>query len=113
MYCQVQKIITMPKRRCIFTESLKAEYLFLKEDQQVGKVLCSICKAQFSIEHGGRSNILQHIKKRRHAIAVEANSCNKKVMSYFTKETITDECKHIAAEKGLFAFHTIKHNHSF
>jgi hypothetical protein len=33
-------------------------------------------------------------------------------MSYFTKETITDECKHIAAE-GLFAFHTIKHNHSF
>jgi hypothetical protein len=37
----------------------------------------------------------------------------KKVTSYFTKETITDECKHIAAEEGLFAFHTIKHNHSF
>jgi hypothetical protein len=34
-------------------------------------------------------------------------------MAYFTKETITDECKHTAAEGGLFAFHTIKHNHSF
>jgi hypothetical protein len=34
-------------------------------------------------------------------------------MSCFTKETIIDECKHIAAEEGLFAFHTIKHNHSF
>jgi hypothetical protein len=40
-------------------------------------------------------------------------SCSQKVTSYFTKETITNEDKHIAAEKGLFAFHTIKHNHSF
>jgi predicted Mrr-cat superfamily restriction endonuclease len=37
----------------------------------------------------------------------------RKVTSYFTKETITDESKHIAAEEGLFAFHTIKHRHSF
>jgi hypothetical protein len=34
-------------------------------------------------------------------------------MFYFTKEIITDECKHTAAEAELFAFHTIKHNHSF
>jgi hypothetical protein len=53
----------MLKRRCVFTESLEAEYPFLKEDQQVGKVLCSICKPQFSVEHGSRSDILQHIKK--------------------------------------------------
>jgi hypothetical protein len=45
--------------------------------------------------------------------AAETKSCRKKVTSYFTKETITDECKHTAAEEGLFAFHTIKHNHSF
>jgi hypothetical protein len=102
----------MPKRRCVFTESLEAEYPFLKEDQQVGKVLFSICKSQFSIEHGGRSDILQSIKKRKHAIAAETKSCSKKVTSCFTKETVTDECKSIAA-KGLFAFHTIEHNHPF
>jgi hypothetical protein len=61
----------MPKRRCVFTESLEAEYPFLKEDQQVGKVLCSICKSQFSIQHGHRSDTLQHIKKIKQAIAVE------------------------------------------
>jgi hypothetical protein len=88
----------MPKRSCVFTESLEAEYPFLKEDQQMVKVLCSFCKSQFSIEHGGRSDILQRIKKRKQAIAAETKSCSKKVMSYFTKETITDECKHIAAE---------------
>jgi hypothetical protein len=73
----------------------------------VGKVLCSICKSQFSIEHGGHSDILQHIKERKHTIAAETKSCNKKVTFYFTKETITDQCKHIAA-KGQFAFHMIK-----
>jgi hypothetical protein len=101
----------MPKRRCVFAESLEAEYTFLKEGQQVGKVLCSICKSQFSTEHGGHSDILQYIKKRKHAIAAETKSCSKKVMSYFTKENTTDEPKHIAAEIGLF--HTIKHNHPF
>jgi hypothetical protein len=35
-----------------------------------------------------------------------------KKWSYFTEETITNECKHTTAEGGLFAFHTIKHNHS-
>jgi hypothetical protein len=58
------------KTKRVFTESLKAECPFLQEDQQVGKVLCSICKSQFSVQHGGRSDILQHIKKRKYAIAV-------------------------------------------
>jgi hypothetical protein len=67
----------MPKRRHAFTESLEAEHPFLKEDQQFGKVLCSICKSQFSSEHG-RSNILQNIKKRKHATAAKTKSCSKK-----------------------------------
>jgi hypothetical protein len=103
----------MPKRRCVLTECLEAEYPFLQEDQQVGKVLCFICRSQFSIEHGSGSNLLQHIKERKHAIAVETKSCSEKVTFYFTKENLTDECKHIAAKEGLFEFHTIKHNHIF
>jgi hypothetical protein len=58
----------------------------------VRKVLCSICKSQFSIEHGGRCDVLQRIKKRKHAIAVDTKSYSKKVTAHFTKETITDEC---------------------
>jgi hypothetical protein len=72
-----RKIFKMLKRRCVFTESLEAEFPFLKEDQQVGEVPSSICKSQFSVEHGGRSDVLQHIKKRKHAIAAETKSCNK------------------------------------
>jgi hypothetical protein len=102
----------MPKKKC-FSSEFRAEYPFLKEDQQVGKVLCSICKSQFSIKHGGRSDILQHIEKRKHAIPAETKRCSKKEMYYFTEEIITDECKHITTEEGLFAFYTVKHNHSF
>jgi hypothetical protein len=101
------------KRRCVFAEGLEIEYSFLKEDQQVGKVLCSISKSQFSIEHGGHSDILQHIKKRKHTIAAETKICSKKVTSYCTKGTTADKHKCIAAEEGLFAFHTVKHKHSF
>jgi hypothetical protein len=68
----------LPKRWCVVTETLEAEYPFLKEDQQLGKVLCSICKSEFSIEHGGRTDILQHIKKRKHATAAETKVAVKK-----------------------------------
>jgi hypothetical protein len=74
----------------------------------VGEVLCSICISQFSTKHGVHSVIQQHIKKRKDAIAAENKICG----SYFTKETTTYECKHIAAEEGLFAPHT-KHKHCF
>jgi hypothetical protein len=66
-----RKIIKMPKRRYVFTQSLEAEYRFLKEDQQVGKMLCFTFKSQISREHGGCSSILQHIKKRKHTISAE------------------------------------------
>jgi hypothetical protein len=36
-----EKPIKMSKK-LVFTENLKAEYLFLKEDQQVRKVFCSM-----------------------------------------------------------------------
>jgi hypothetical protein len=101
----------MPKS-CAVTESLEPEYPFLKENQQVGRVLCSICKSQFSIQHEDHSDIPQYIKVKKHVTAAETKCCSKKVSSYFTKGTTTDQCKHIAA-KGLFTFHTIKHNHSF
>jgi hypothetical protein len=78
----------MPERMCIFTETLEAEYRFLKEDQQLGQILLSVCKLQFSAEHGGRSDVLKVITKRKHAIAEETVSCSKKATSYFTKETI-------------------------
>jgi hypothetical protein len=65
MYSWEKKHTKIPKRKCVFNENLKAEYPFINEDQHAGKVFCYFCKSPFSIEHGGRSDILQHIKKKK------------------------------------------------
>ncbi|XP_025410915.1 uncharacterized protein LOC112683919 [Sipha flava] len=66
----------------------------------------------FSIENGGRSDITQHVKQKKHLLAVSSSSSNK-VTNFFTNVQSTNESKRIAAEEGLFAYHTIIHNHSF
>jgi hypothetical protein len=65
------------QKRSVFAESIEAEYPFLKEDQQVRKVLCSICKSQFSTQHRGRSDVLQDIKKIKQESTAETKSCSK------------------------------------
>jgi hypothetical protein len=84
-----RKLSNCRREGVFFTERLGGEYSFLK-DQQVGKVLCSICKSQFSIQHGRLSDILQYIKKRKHEIAAESKSYCEKVTFYFMKETVSD-----------------------
>ncbi|KAL4098108.1 hypothetical protein QTP88_022777 [Uroleucon formosanum] len=93
-----------------------SEFTFLKKCEEIGKVFCTVCKAVFSIEHGGRSDIKQHMEKKKHTSALSNASKSDKVTSYFIKQGsagLTSEGLKIAAEEGMFAFHTIVHNHSF
>lgn len=106
----------MPKRRCSFNPKLKTQFPNLRDADEIGKVLCTECKSIFSIEHGGISDIKQHLQKRKHLLAVSSSSSANKLSSYFInkeKSGPSDESKRIAAEEGMFAFHTIMHNHSF
>jgi hypothetical protein len=41
------------------------QYSFLKDDQQAGKVLCSICNSPFSVQHGDHSDILQDYQEKK------------------------------------------------
>ncbi|XP_050063287.1 uncharacterized protein LOC126552619 [Aphis gossypii] len=107
----------MPKKRCVFTPQLKLEFPFLQDADEVGKIFCTICKSVFSIEHGGRSDITQHVTKvKKHLLALSAASKHEKVTSFFFKidpSGSTDENRRTAAQEGIFAFHTVVHNHSF
>jgi hypothetical protein len=62
----------------VFAESLEAESPVLNVDQQVGKVLCTICKSQLSTLREGRSDMLQHVKKGKHATTAETKSYSEK-----------------------------------
>ena len=103
----------MGKRKCTFSKTLKEEFPFLKDDTTSTKVECTLCRSVFSIEHGGRADITQHIKKKKHMLAVSARTSSS-ITSFVSRNGLqTEEDKRIAAEEGLFAFHTAKHNHSF
>lgn len=102
----------MPKRKCNFTDALKKEFPFLRAEED--KLLCTLCKGVFSIEHGGRSDITQHVQKKKHRVAEAARSSSKKLTAFMTTQgKLDEEGKRLAAEEGLFTFHTIKHNHSY
>jgi hypothetical protein len=100
---------------------LKVEFSFLKDRNEIVKVLCIECKSVFSIENGGRSDIAQHFKQKKNLLTgsnkvflkIKIKSSSNKVTNFFTKVQSTNESKRIAADEGLFAFHTIIHNHSF
>jgi hypothetical protein len=76
----------MPKKRCTFTVSLQSKFSFLKNCEEIGKVFCTVCKAVFSIEHRGRSDIKQYIEKKKHTSALSSVSKSDKVTSYFIKQ---------------------------
>ncbi|KAL4143134.1 hypothetical protein QTP88_005498 [Uroleucon formosanum] len=105
----------MPKRKCTFNEKLQNEYTFLKKCQKPGqeyKIECTVCGAAFSIEHGGKSDITQHLKSERHNIAARASK-SQKVSNFFSPKTqFADKEQKLAADEEIFAYHTCKHSQS-
>lgn len=56
----------MPKRKCKFNEGLQAKYPFIIKTVSDSDVRCNKCRTEFSVSHGGASDIEQHLKSNRH-----------------------------------------------
>ena len=61
----------MPKRKRKFTGELKREFPYLK-DAGNGNVLYNRCGSVFSIAHGGRADVNNHLGRKKHKVSVEA-----------------------------------------
>lgn len=104
----------MPKRNCKFTDVLKNDYPFLKEViGNVDKVKCEKCLSEFSISHGGRSDIKNHLKCAKHRASLIAAENSSKISSYFFNNNAKDCELLTAAKEATFAFHVAIHNLSF
>lgn len=109
----------MGKRKCVFNENLQKEYPFLKKTNvnqlnlDHSKVQCSLCHGVFSVEHGGKSDIKDHIKSKKHKDAITAKAVSQKVNDYFGNEKMASADAKLAAAEGTLAYHTAYHNHSF
>ena len=74
----------MPKKKRNFTIELKREFPYLK-DTGNGKVLCNHCGSVFSIVHGERADVSNHLPvgSKKHKVTVEAAASLSRVTSFF------------------------------
>lgn len=103
-----------PKRKCTFSVELQNQYAFLKKGKLDSTVYCNKCLSNFSIAHGGKHDIEKHIQTDKHKLNLTAAASSSKIDSYFKNVSqMNTEDEQLAAEEGLFAFHTVFHNNSF
>lgn len=104
----------MPKRKCVFNKALLEKYPFIKIRSIPSDVLCEKCATQFSVSHGGGSDVEQHLRSEKHKNADRAAAANFSLQKYFKNaNTPTTKDLEIAAAEGVWAYHTIQENHSF
>lgn len=107
----------MPKRKCCFNDTLKEKFPFIKESvigsADGSKVECMMCRAVFSISHGGKADIDDHVKTKKHKAAASARSSSETLTNFFRKKKLGDKEKELAAQEATFVYHTVKHNQSF
>ena len=103
-----------PKRLSRFTEKLQNEFTFLKKVHSDNDydVFCTICSSPFSVSHGGRSDITDHLKTKKHKTAKNAASFSS-VRTFFNNLKADDTSLKLAAKELTFVYHTISHNQSF
>ena len=101
----------MSKRKCNFTSDIKRDYPFLNETVD-SKVLCNYCQSVFSISHGGRSDIKDHLKTKKHKFSLEAVMPSSRLTNFF-KAASFDESLLLAPKKATFAYRTAIHRQSF
>nr|CAB3264501.1 Numb protein [Phallusia mammillata] len=101
----------MPKRKCKLTSQLKIDYPYIRETHD-DKVHCDRCRSVFSICHGGRSDIKEHLETKRHKTSIEAAVSSTQLTTLF-KKVNSNESLISAAKEATFAFHTAIHGQSF
>ena len=92
------------------------EFKFIKLDglgKDGTKVVCQQCNAHFSVSHGGRSDINQHLQSQKHQEAAKAMASTGNISSYFVTHSDDTESRKIAAIEAVIAYHGVRHGQSF
>ena len=96
----------MPKRSCTFNNELQNEYPFLKKVcRQDNRVKCS-CGSEFSVAHGGRADIKDHLKSSKHKNSLLVSANSSKLTSYFKSSDPHNKELDLTAKEATLAYHT-------
>ncbi|GBM17955.1 hypothetical protein AVEN_111101-1 [Araneus ventricosus] len=108
----------MSKRSCKFTEDLQNEFHFVKKvctgnQDQDDRVKCSRCNSEFSVTHGGRSDIKDHFQSSKQKKNLACAASSSKLTSFFKTASSNDKNLDLAAKEATFAYPTANHSLSF
>lgn len=101
----------MGKRKCKINSKTVQEFPFIRGHDENAE--CTICGAKFSIGHGGRTDIVTHMKSNKHKVALQVKSSSSKMDNYLSVKAVSDMDKQLSAQEATFAYHTVMHNQSF
>ena len=104
----------MPKRKCTFNINLQNKYPFIKQRSGEADVTCEKCPTDFSVGHGGTSDIVKHLKSEKHRLSDQAAVSSSSMLNFFKKTySRTSKDLDITAAEGAWANHTVQENHGF
>lgn len=67
----------------------------------------------FSVAHGGRSDIKNHLQSQRHKASVASVSASSQLDTFFKRSETTEPELLVAAKEATFAFHAVSYDLSF
>uniref|UniRef100_A0A0L8G7P6 Uncharacterized protein n=1 Tax=Octopus bimaculoides TaxID=37653 RepID=A0A0L8G7P6_OCTBM len=103
----------MPKHKCKFHDGYSNKWTFIKQGRSCFEANYGVCNCTFSIEHGWKSDIKQHIETVKHKSSVAFTSKEAgKITNFLIKKNADEESKIIATEVTM-AFHIARHHQSF
>ncbi|XP_061913464.1 uncharacterized protein LOC133656395 [Entelurus aequoreus] len=76
----------MKKYACKFQSEWKQEFQFIQDSSKgKGYVACKFCRTDFSIEHGGRNDIIIHERRAKHKAAAAQHRSQSSIMGHLAK----------------------------
>ena len=81
-------LVAMPKHKCTFNDQLQKEFEYIKRGQTEHDVTCTQSGSSFSIAHGRRSDISDHLQSEKHKQATAGKSSKGNLTNFFLLLTI-------------------------
>ncbi|GLV33368.1 hypothetical protein CBL_20114 [Carabus blaptoides fortunei] len=102
----------MPKRKCHFKDEYTKTWSFIRKGQTEFEAMCSICNSHIAINHGGISDIKQHIATNLHKSNIRTASTSTDISSFMIRKDTNEEIL-IAAAELTTAYKVVRHHKSF
>lgn len=92
---------------------MRKKYPCFRPGRDTFEAECTVCKAvtYVSVANKGSSDLRAHIETTKHKTAVRGETSPAKLTEYFVRPGKAEHM--VNAAEGTYAFHTVKHHHSY